>query len=176
TRVNGVRDSKLLTEAQREALFDRLADWCIAWSVGSASQVECDQLGMSAAQKLAARRAVEGLGVVPDVAVTDGKWDFVTPSVPAVELVVKADLKCLSVATASILAKVVRDREMRESSMHYPHWSFDTNKGYPCPVHKAALSGYGPSAIHRRTWVFMDNYNPWTAIRRVPPAGQSTLF
>ena len=176
TRVNGVRDSKLLTEREREALFDKLTDWCVAWSVGSASQDECDQLGMSAAQKLAARRAIEGLGVAPDVAVTDGNWDFVSPAVPHVELAVKADLRCLSVATASILAKVVRDREMRAHAESYPHWSFDTNKGYPCPVHKSALIGYGPSAIHRRTWVFMDHYVPWTAIRRTPPAGQSTLF
>jgi ribonuclease HII len=131
---------------------------------------------MSAAQKLAARRAIVGLGVEPDVAVTDGTWDFVSPSVPHVELAVKADLRCLSVATASILAKVVRDREMRASAEHYPNWSFDTNKGYPCPVHKAALAAYGPSAIHRRSWVFMDNYVPWSAIRRTPPAGQSTLF
>ncbi|MFK8022775.1 MAG: ribonuclease HII [Ilumatobacter sp.] len=176
TRVNGVRDSKLLTEARREFLFDRIADWCVSWSIGAASQDECDQLGMSAAQKLAARRAIEGLTVAPDVAVTDGTWDFVSPAVPKVELAVKADLRCLSVAAASILAKVVRDREMREHAEHYPAWSFDTNKGYPCPVHKRALQGYGPSAIHRRSWVFMDNYVPWTAIRRTPPAGQSTLF
>jgi ribonuclease HII len=175
-RVNGVRDSKLLTEPEREALFDRIAGWCDAWAVGAASQQECDELGMSAAQKLAARRAIEGLGVSPEVAVTDGKWDFVSPSVPHVEMAVKADLRCLSVAAASILAKVVRDREMRALAEHYPHWSFDTNKGYPCPVHKAALLGYGPSAIHRRTWVFMDNYNPWTAVKRVPPAGQGALF
>ncbi len=176
TRVNGVRDSKLLTEREREALFPKLAAWCVAWSVGSVSEQECDRLGMSAAQKLAARRAIDGLDVAPDVAVTDGSWDFVSPVVPHVELAVKADLRCLSVATASILAKVVRDREMRGHAESYPHWSFDTNKGYPCPVHKAALLGYGPSAIHRRSWVFMDNYVPWTAIRRTPPAGQSTLF
>lgn len=176
TRVNGIRDSKLLAEHRREFLFDRIADWCVSWSVGAASQQECDRLGMSAAQKLAARRAIDGLGVVPDVAVTDGTWDFVSPAVRNVELAVKADLRCLSVAAASILAKVVRDRQMRESAEHYPHWSFDTNKGYPCPVHKAALLGYGPSAIHRRSWVFMENYNPWTAIRRTPPAGQSALF
>lgn len=175
-RVNGVRDSKLLTEPEREALFDRIAEWCDAWSVGAASQQECDELGMSAAQKLAARRAIAGLGVSPEVAVTDGKWDFVSPSVPHVELAVKADLRCLSVAAASILAKVVRDREMRAWAEHYPHWSFDTNKGYPCPVHKAALLGYGPSSIHRRTWVFMDHYVPWTAVKRVPPAGQTALF
>lgn len=176
TRVNGVRDSKLLSEARREFLFDRIADWCVSWSVGAASQAECDHLGMSAAQKLAARRAIAGLSVVPDVAVTDGTWDFVSPAVPNVELAVKADLRCLSVAAASILAKVVRDREMRAWAEHFPAWSFDTNKGYPCPVHKAALLGYGPSSIHRRSWVFMDNYVPWTAIRRTPPAGQSSLF
>lgn len=175
-RVNGVRDSKLLSEKQREALFDRIAEWCDAWAVGAASQEECDRLGMSAAQKLAAQRAIDGLGCAPDVAVTDGKWDFVSPAVPAVELAVKADLRCLSVAAASILAKVVRDREMRAHAEHYPQWSFDTNKGYPCPVHKSALIGYGPSAIHRRSWVFMENYNPWTAIKRTPPAGQTSLF
>ncbi|NND73581.1 MAG: ribonuclease HII [Ilumatobacter sp.] len=176
TRVNGVRDSKLLTEAEREALFDRVAAWCVTWSVGAASQDECDRLGMSAAQKLATRRAIDSLSLAPDVAVTDGRWDFVSPSVPHVELVVKADLRCLSVAAASILAKVVRDRQMRALADSYPHWSFDTNKGYPCPVHKSAIQGYGPSAIHRRSWIFMDHYNPWTAIRRTPPAGQTALF
>lgn len=176
SRVNGIRDSKLLTESERESLFDRVADWCGSWSVGAATQQECDRLGMSAAQKLAARRAIERLDVVPDVAVTDGRWDFVSPAVAHVELAVKADRRCLSVATASILAKVVRDREMRSVAEEYPAWSFDTNKGYPCPVHKAALAGYGPSAIHRRSWVFMDNYVPWTAIKRTPPAGQETLF
>jgi ribonuclease HII len=176
TRVNGVRDSKLLTERERERLFDRLADWCVAWSVGSVTQQECDRLGMSAAQKLAARRAIDALGIVPDAAVTDGRWDFVSPSVAHVELAVQADRRCLSVATASILAKVVRDREMRTHAADYPHWSFDTNKGYPCPLHKAALLGYGPSAIHRRSWVFMDNYVPWTGVRRIAPAGQASLF
>lgn len=175
-RVNGVRDSKLLTEAERERIFDRIAAWCDAWAVGAASQEECDRLGMSRAQKLAASRAVGALSVVPDAAVTDGTWDFVSPAVPHVELAVKADRRCLSVAAASILAKVVRDREMRRSATDYPAWSFDTNKGYPCPTHKSALVGYGPSAIHRRTWVFMDHYNPWTAVRRTPPAGQRSLF
>lgn len=175
-RVNGVRDSKMLTEANREFLFDRIASWCVTWAVGAASQEECDDLGMAAAQKLAARRAIEALTVRPDVAVVDGKWNFVAPHVPSVEMRVKADLHCLSVAAASILAKVTRDRIMREHAEHYPHWSFDTNKGYPCPVHKAALQGYGPSSIHRRTWVFMDNYVPWTGSPRVVKHEQGTLF
>lgn len=178
-RVNGVRDSKLLTERERERLFDRVVSWCDAWGVGHASQAECDELGMSAAQRLAARRAIEALGVQPDAAVVDGKWDFVSPHVPHVERRVKADARCLSVAAASILAKVLRDREMREHAEHYPAWSFDTNKGYPCPVHKAALQAYGPSTIHRRTWVFMDHYVPWTGIQRVyrpGEDGQQILF
>ena len=175
-RVLGVRDSKLLTEAERERLFDRIAGWCVAWSVGAVSEGECDALGMAEAQRVACRRAVEGLGVVPDVAVSDGKWDFVSPTVGHVEMRVKADRDCLSVAAASILAKVVRDREMRALAADFPHWSFDTNKGYPCSKHKAALQFYGPSAIHRRTWVFMDHYVPWTGVERVVRPEQPTLF
>jgi ribonuclease HII len=180
-RVNGVRDSKLLTEAGREHLFARIASWCTSWAVGAASQDECDELGMAAAQRLAAQRAIEALTVTPDVAVVDGKWDFVKPHVAVVERRVKADMHCLSVAAASILAKVVRDREMRAHAEHYPHWGFDANKGYPCPMHKAALQGYGPSAIHRRTWVFMDHYVPWPGVPRRIPFGlrnddQGTLF
>jgi ribonuclease HII len=175
-RVNGVRDSKMLTEANREFLFDRIAAWCETWAVGAASQVECDELGMAAAQKLAARRAIEALTIRPDVAVVDGKWNFVAPHVPVVEMRVKADLHCLSVAAASILAKVTRDRIMRAEALNYPAWSFDTNKGYPCPIHKAALQGYGPSAIHRRTWVFMDHYVPWPGVPRVIRPEQATLF
>ena len=175
-RVNGVRDSKMLSEANREKLFDRVAGWCEAWAVGAASQEECDEMGMADAQRLAARRAVEALGLLPDAAVCDGKWNFLTGIVPHVEMRVKADLHCLPVAAASILAKVTRDRVMRELSVSYPHWSFDTNKGYPCPLHKAALQGYGPSAIHRRSWVFMDHYVPWPGVPKFVRPEQPTLF
>lgn len=175
-RVLGVRDSKLLTEADRERLFERIAAWCVTWSVGSVSQQECDELGMTAAQRLACRRAIDGLAVEPEVAVTDGKWDFVSPTVRRVEMRVKADRHCLSVAAASILAKVVRDREMRQHADSYPHWAFESNKGYPCPVHKAALQGFGPSAIHRRTWIFMDHYVPWSGCPRIHRPEQPTLF
>src|SRR6478736_3042123 len=71
-RVYKVRDSKMLTEREREAMFDRIADWCVTWAVGHASQEECDELGMSAAQKLAARRAIDGLSVAPDQVLIDG--------------------------------------------------------------------------------------------------------
>jgi ribonuclease HII len=175
-RVNGVRDSKLLSEAGRERIFDRVASWCEAWAVGAASQQECDELGMAAAQRLAAVRALDALGIEVHAAVVDGKWDFVSPAVAHVERRVKADAVCLPVAAASILAKVTRDRIMRTEAEHFPHWSFDTNKGYPCPVHKAALQALGPSTIHRRSWVFMDHYVPWPGIQRIVRDQQLSMF
>jgi ribonuclease HII len=155
-RIVGVRDSKMLTEQNREQLFDKVARWCSAWAVGAASQAECDGWGMSAAQRLAARRALESLGMVPDAVVVDGLWDFVGAGVRT-ERLVKADMHCLSVAAASILAKVTRDRYMRLEAEHFPGYGFDSNKGYPCATHRAALQWMGPSSIHRRSWVFMES-------------------
>ena len=165
-RVNKVRDSKMLTEYEREALFDRVAGWCQAWAVGHASHEECDELGMSEAQRLAASRALADLGVPADRVLLDGKWDFVGAGTS--QMLVKGDARCLSIAAASILAKVTRDRIMREEAVHHPLWSFDENKGYPCPRHKMALRGVGPSAIHRRSWVFMDHL-PWNGLERLVP-------
>jgi ribonuclease HII len=173
-RVYKIRDSKQLTAREREALFDRIADWCVAWSVGHASHEECDELGMSEAQRLAARRAIEDLGVRPDRVLLDGKWDFVGGGIT--QRIVRGDARCLSISAASILAKVTRDRIMAAEAEHYPLWWFDQNKGYPCPRHKAALRGVGPSAIHRRSWVFMESL-PWAGVPRiVRPDPQGTLF
>jgi ribonuclease HII len=173
-RVNKVRDSKMLTEDERERIFPRLAARCAAWAVGHASQEECDELGMSAAQRLAARRAIEGLGVTPEVVLVDGTWDFVGGV--RVRRIVRGDASCLSIATASILAKVTRDRIMRAEAPHYPGYDFELNKGYPCPRHKAALAAWGPTAIHRRAWVFMDHL-PWDGVPRyVRDDGQGSLW
>ncbi len=174
-RVYRVRDSKMLTEQERERLFDRIAGWCTAWCVGAASQEECDSLGMSEAQRLAARRAIGGLSLQPDQVLVDGNWDFVGLGIT--RRVIKGDALCLSIAAASILAKVTRDRLMRTEAVHYPGYDFDANKGYPCPRHKMALQAYGPTAIHRRTWVFMDHL-VWGVAgqRRFPSRGQDPLF
>jgi ribonuclease HII len=175
-RVYKIRDSKMLTEPEREALFERIASWCSAWAVGAATVEECDNLGMSAAQRLAADRAIDalGLGREPDRFLLDGKWDFVGRGT-TVKLV-KGDARCLSIAAASILAKVTRDRFMRGEAEHHPGYDFDLNKGYPCPRHKLALAAYGPTAIHRRSWVFMDGLL-WTGCKRVVPiGGQLDLF
>ncbi|MFI5043600.1 MAG: ribonuclease HII [Acidimicrobiales bacterium] len=173
-RVYGVRDSKQLTERRREELFDRVRDWCSAVAVGHASHTECDELGMSEAQRLAARRALDGLGVEPDVVLLDGKWDFVGGG--RTRTIVKGDASCLTIAAASMVAKVTRDRIMRAEAENFPGYDFELNKGYPCPRHKLALKGYGATSIHRRTWAFMDNL-PWPGQRAPGRYGlQEVLF
>lgn len=160
-RIYKIRDSKMLTEPEREALFDRIADWCEDWAVGHATPEECDDLGMSDAQRLAARRALERLGTTPDNILVDGNWDFIGGA----QRIVGGDRTSLSIAAASILAKVTRDRMMRARADEFPAYNFEANKGYPCPVHKAALQALGPSSIHRRSWLFMDHLM-WNGLER----------
>jgi ribonuclease HII len=99
--------------------------------------------------------------IAPDHVLVDGNWDFVGGATR----IVRGDRTSLSIAAASVLAKVTRDRLMREWSGHHPGYNFEANKGYPCPVHKAALQAWGPSAIHRRSWVFMDHL-VWNGLER----------
>ena len=162
---DGLADSKLLTEARREALFAPVAAWCRAWAVGHAEPGECDELGMTAALGVAAGRALAQLagrsGVVPDAIVVDGPADYVSGAwpggapVPHVRTVVGGDKVCISVAAASVLAKVTRDRLMRELSPSFPAFDFDRNKGYPSPVHRRALAGMGLTSLHRRSWSYV---------------------
>jgi len=173
-RVYKLRDSKMLTEAERESMFDRVADWCEAWSLGIVSHDECDELGMSAALKLAAGRAVDSLGIVPDRILLDGSHDFIGDG--RTRTIVKGDATCVSIAAASILAKVSRDRMMRSEAENFPAFDFHRNKGYPCPRHRMALAALGPTTIHRRSWSYMDDL-PWSGLHRVDPkAAQVSLF
>jgi ribonuclease HII len=172
--VYKIRDSKMLTEPEREAIFDRVADWCLAWSVGHAGPDECDDLGMSAAQRLATARAFANLGIEADHVLVDGNWDFT--GAPRTTRIVGGDATSLSIAAASILAKVTRDRMMRRAAPDYPWYGFDSNKGYPDPRHQAALHAWGPTAIHRRSWAFMDGL-AWSGIPRLRrPDAQGSLF
>ncbi|MFI5046722.1 MAG: ribonuclease HII [Acidimicrobiia bacterium] len=163
-----VRDSKQLTRVERTRAASAVRGWAVAVGVGHASNEECDELGMTAALRTAALRALAELeeqGVVPDRIVLDGNHDYLGMR-DRVTTVVKGDASCLSVAAASCVAKVTRDRMMADAAEHFPMYDFASNVGYPAPAHKAALAGYGPSAIHRRSWIFMEQL-VW---RGVPPA------
>ena len=133
----GVRDSKQLTEPQREELYPRLDRWCTEWAVGHASAQECDTLGMTRALRLAARRGLDGLSVAPGVILLDGTFDYVTdPEAPGarspeVHTVVRGDAACLSIAAASIMAKVTRDRLMRSWADSFPRSTSTGTRGIP---------------------------------------------
>lgn len=169
----------MLSAAEREELFDRIADWCEAWAVGHASHAECDELGMSAAQKLAAQRCLDALrpqlgGAEVESALLDGKWDFVGGG--RAKTIVRGERESLSIAAASILAKVTRDKMMVDFDRHHPGYWLAENKGYPCHRHRSALQILGPSTIHRRSWAFMDSL-AWRGVARyVPDDAQGTLF
>jgi ribonuclease HII len=169
--LSGVRDSKELTRAEREVAARRVRRWAVAVGVGHASYLECDELGMTAALRAAALRALAELdaqGYVPDRIILDGNHDYL--GMPdTVTTVIKGDASCLAVAAASCVAKVTRDGMMAEAAEHYPVYDFAANVGYPAPAHKVALLGYGPSAIHRRSWVFMDSLC-WRGV--APPPGR----
>jgi ribonuclease HII len=171
-RIQRVRDSKELTLQQREALYPKILGWALAASVGHASHRECDTLGMTAALRLAAERALAGLadaGCVPDQIILDGNHDYLGRP-EQVRTVIDGDALCLSVAAASIVAKVTRDRIMAAEAECYPGYDFDSNRGYRSYRHRCALLGYGPTAIHRRSWIYMENL-PWGQ-----PGPELTLF
>lgn len=163
----GVKDSKLLTERARTALVPRLQRWAVAHGVGHATADEIDAIGIMAALRLAGTRALAGLGVVPDLVILDGNHDWLTapaevglfafadesgPTTPPVTTMIKADLKCSSVAAASVLAKVERDQLMVALSDEHPAYGWALNKGYSAPEHLDALARLGPCELHRRSW------------------------
>jgi ribonuclease HII len=168
----GIRDSKALTRDERARASAAVHRWALAVGIGHASHEECDALGMTIALRTAAQRALAQIaeqGYEPDRIILDGKHDYLGFGKSRVTTIVKADVSVLSVAAASCVAKVARDRIMIEESVHYPAYDFDSNVGYPAPAHKVALRGYGPTAIHRRSWVFMEDLC-WRGV--APPPGR----
>jgi len=169
--LRGVRDSKQLLPHQRTQVAADVREWALAIGVGHASHEECDGLGMTVAQRVAGHRALQMLaaqGYEPDRVILDGNHDYLRLGARCT-LVIKGDASVLAVAAASCVAKVTRDAMMHEEAEHYPPYDFESNVGYPSPVHKAALRGYGPSAIHRRSWIFMEGLC-WPGVP--PPAGR----
>jgi ribonuclease HII len=149
-RVYKVRDSKMLEPGQRQRIAPRIQQTCQAWAVGHATVEEIDRFGLSEARRRACRRALEGLGVEPDFHLVDGNWDFSGAGRGRARTIVKGDAISASIASASIVAKVIRDALMTEMAGDYPDYEWDQNKGYPSPRHKAALRELGPCPLHRR--------------------------
>jgi len=148
--ILGLNDSKKLTEARREKLFDEICEKALSWHIARAEVEEIDELNILHATMLAMQRAVEGLHVTPKLAMIDGNRcpKLTMPS----EAVVKGDSKVPAIAVASILAKVSRDREMAAFELIYPGYGIGVHKGYPTPVHLEALARLGPTPIHRRSF------------------------
>ncbi|WP_320784082.1 ribonuclease HII [Streptomyces sp. CRN 30] len=162
----GLTDSKLLTVKRRTELAEELRTWVTSSSLGHASPEEIDRLGMTAALRLAACRALEGLPVRPDAVILDGKHDYLgTPW--RVRTVIKGDQSCVAVAAASVIAKVQRDKMMAELGMNHAHFGFAANAGYPSPVHKAALAEWGPTPYHRLSWAYLDALPQWRHLKKV---------
>lgn len=149
--IPGLNDSKKLTEKKREALFDEICQKAVAYGIGCASEQEIDEINILQATYLAMRRAVEQLSVPADYALVDG--NRMPPLAIPGETVVKGDAKSASIAAASILAKVSRDRVMLLMDPVYPQYQFAKHKGYGTKVHREALLTYGPCPIHRKTFL-----------------------
>lgn len=148
--IRGLNDSKKLGEARREALFDEICEKALAWCIGRAEVEEIDRLNILHATMLAMQRAVEGLCVMPRLALIDGNR-CPQLSVPTAA-VVKGDSQVPAIAAASILAKVSRDREMQTMDLLYPGYGLAGHKGYPTAEHLDALTRLGPTRIHRRSF------------------------
>jgi ribonuclease HII len=163
----GLRDSKLMTEPRREAMAPRAGAWVRAWAVGEATAAEIDELGIMACLGLAGARAFAALsesetaaGTAGDLAdaplLLDGNHDWLSRSIEnrvRVTTRIKADRDCASVAAASVLAKVHRDRGMHRAHAEIPLYAWNENKGYSSRAHFAAIAEHGPSVLHRRTWL-----------------------
>jgi len=169
TAPTGLRDSKLLTPAARDALAPKVRRWAVAWAVGHTEPAEIDAIGIIAALRLAGRRALAQLPVLPDLVILDGNHDYLsdprepslldaleTPDVswrgPEVTTRIKADMSCAAVAGASVLAKTTRDAMMADRHTDFPQYGWAGNKGYSAPEHLQALGEHGSCEQHRRSW------------------------
>lgn len=148
--IEGLRDSKKLSQRKREALADQIKQQSLCWALARASVAEIDSLNILQASLLAMQRAVDALSVTPSYVLVDGnrlpRWDY--PSEP----VVKGDDRVPAIAAASILAKVQRDQELVALDAIYPGYGFAKHKGYPTAAHLAALQELGVTAVHRRSF------------------------
>lgn len=151
TYIEGLNDSKKLSEKKRELLYDEIISKAKAYCVATASVAEIEEFNILQATFMAMRRAVDGLGIIPDIALIDGNRE---PGLSCpMQAVVKGDGLSASIAAASILAKVSRDRYMAEIAEKYPEYCFEKHKGYGTKLHNELILKYGPSPVHRMSFL-----------------------
>ena len=150
-RIDGLNDSKKLTDAKRRALFPEICETAIAYGIGTATAQEIDEINILQATFLAMKRAIAQLSVAPDQLLVDG--NRLTDFGISAEAIVKGDSRSANIAAASILAKVSRDTLMEKLAEEYPQYGFEIHKGYGTKAHYAALAQYGACPIHRRTFL-----------------------
>ncbi|SHN25775.1 RNase HII [Actinacidiphila paucisporea] len=164
----GLTDSKLIAPNRRTRLAAVLTGWVTSYALGQASPEEIDGLGMTAALRLAALRALDGLPEPPEAVILDGKHNYLGGGGPwQVRTVIKGDVSCVSVAAASVIAKVRRDGQMAEVGADYAPFAFGDNAGYPSPVHRSALEELGPTPLHRMSWSYLDSMPRWQHLKKV---------
>ena len=149
--IEGLNDSKKLSEKKREALYDEIVEKAVSYGIAFAGVEEIEEKNILEATFLAMNRAIEQLSAVPALALIDGNRDkgIAVPS----RCVIGGDGKCADIAAASILAKVTRDRYMLQMAERYPRYGFEKHKGYATAAHYAAIRAYGPSPIHRMSFL-----------------------
>lgn len=150
--IEGVNDSKKVSEKKREKLYDEITENAIAWSVGIVDQKTIDEINILNATKLALKKALEGLKPRPDIIMVDALDKMDTLGIPYIS-VIKGDAKIYSISAASIIAKVTRDRIMREWDEVYPMYGFAKHKGYGTADHIKAIKENGPCMLHRETFI-----------------------
>jgi ribonuclease HII len=179
----GLTDSKMLTPRRRAAIAEELEGWLAAYAFGAAGPEEIDEVGMTEALRRSAVRALQALPERPDAVILDGKHnvlgDRVAPGAGRpwpVRTEIKADLRSVSVAAASVMAKVHRDTLM--AGLGHEEYAFAANAGYPSPVHQEALKRLGPTPHHRLSWSYLDDLPQWRHLRKHRPEieGQLSLI
>jgi len=151
TRIKGIKDSKLLSEEEREELLPKILDKALTYSIAAISHGEIDRINILQASLLAMSTAIKRLKVQPDLILVDGNKIF-GGDIPALPII-DGDAKSFSIGAASILAKVARDRIMKRLCPKFPHYNWSSNKGYATREHINAIKTYGPSILHRKTFL-----------------------
>ena len=150
--IEGVNDSKKVSEKKRELLYERITEEAVAYGVGIIDQTEIDRVNILNATKEGLTMAVKELSIRPDLIIVDALKGIDTDGIPY-ESMIKGDAKCYSIAAASIIAKVTRDRIMRQWDEIYPQYGFIKHKGYGTAAHIAAIKEYGPCSLHRNSFI-----------------------